>query len=131
LGVFLESLESFQMTDTTTTQTAGPVTDPLSAAVVAPTIESVRDKASALLVEIDNSQAHTEVSQFLIDARAHVVAALSWIESHFTAFEAKVEAAAKVVEAEIMPSTSTAAPADVAAEAAPAAAPATPASAAQ
>ena len=49
-----------------------------------------------LLLEIDNSQVHTEVSQFIIAGRAQVVAALSFIEAHFHAFEVKAAAVAPV-----------------------------------
>jgi hypothetical protein len=132
------------MTDPTTQPTAGPVIAPPPAAIVPPTFESVSAKAHDLLLEIDNSQVHTEVSQFLIAGRAQVVAALSFVEAHYTFFEQKIAAAAKAevattaapaaataaaaapaaADAPATQSASTATTADPAAPAAPAAAPA-------
>ena len=72
------------MTDQTTQQnTPSPVIAPAPAAIAVPTFESVREKARDLLLEIDSSQVHTEVSQFLIAGRAQVVTALSYLEAHF------------------------------------------------
>jgi Tfp pilus assembly major pilin PilA len=92
------------MTDQTTQQnTPSPVIAPAPAAIAVPTFESVREKARDLLLEIDSSQVHTEVSQFLIVGRAQVVTALSYLEAHFHAFEQKAAAAAKAVEAKVAP----------------------------
>jgi hypothetical protein len=102
------------MTDPTTQTTVGQVQAPPPSAVVPPTFASVRDKANSVLLEIDSSQVHTEVSQFLIAGRAQIVSALSLLEARFHQWEAK--AAATIAQ-----STSTASPAATAA-AAPAAA---------
>jgi hypothetical protein len=89
------------MTDQTAQQTAGPVIAPLPVAIVVPTFDSVRQKALELLLEIDNSQAHTEVSQFIIAGRAQIVAALAFVEAHYHVLEQKAAAALKAAEAEL------------------------------
>jgi hypothetical protein len=102
------------MTDTTTQQTTAG-TAPAPEPIAPPNFSSVSAKARELLLEIDNSQVHTEVSQFLIAGRAQVVATLSYIEAHFHAFEQKAAVATKVVESTVAQSTSTATPATPAA----------------
>ncbi len=77
------------------------MTDPTTQQAAPPTFESVRAKAHDLLLEIDNSQVHTEISQFIIAGRAQVVAALSFVEAHFHAFEVKAAAAVKAAEAKV------------------------------
>jgi hypothetical protein len=71
------------------------VIEPPPSEIVVSTLESVKAKARALLLEIDGTQAATEVSQFLIAGRVQVVAALSFVEAHYHAVEQKAAAAVK------------------------------------
>jgi len=90
------------MTDQTTQQASpGPVIAQTAPTIAVPTLESVRDKANKLLLEIDNSRAHTEVTQFIIASRAQVMAALSFVEAHFRAFEQKTAALPKAAETKV------------------------------
>jgi hypothetical protein len=108
------------MTDQTTQQNPpGAVIAPPPAATIVPTLDSV--KARALLLEIDGTQAATEVSQFLIAGRAQIVVALSFVEPHYHACEQKAAAAVKAAEAKV--ATAFAFSGRPAAPAAPAAAP--------
>jgi hypothetical protein len=89
------------MTDQTTQQTARPAIAPPPAAIVGPTLESVKAAARALLLELDGTQAATEVSQALTSARAQIVASLASIEAHYATFEAKAASAVKAAEARV------------------------------
>jgi hypothetical protein len=80
------------MTDTT--QAAIVMTDPspaadLSAAIDVPTLESLSAKANELLAEIDASELHAGVSKALTGARAQIVTALLFVETHFRQLEVK------------------------------------------
>jgi hypothetical protein len=111
------------MTDQITQQNPpGPVIVPPPAATIVPTLDSVKAAARALLLELDGTQAATEVSQFLIAGRAQIVAALSFVEAHYHAVEQKAAAAVKAADAKI--ETAFAFSGTLAAPAAPAAQPA-------